>query len=45
MVKPLTTFSCTGISLKAKDGGVVVARTVKWALGDAQHNKILVAPR
>jgi choloylglycine hydrolase len=36
---------CTGITLKSKDGGVVVARTVEWALNDAQHNKILVVPR
>ena len=38
-------YSCTGISLKSKDGGFVVARTVEWALNDAQHNKILVVPR
>jgi choloylglycine hydrolase len=38
-------FSCTGITLKSEDGGVVVARTVEWALSDAQHNKILVVPR
>jgi choloylglycine hydrolase len=38
-------FSCTGITLKSKDGGIVVARTVEWALNDAQHNKILVVPR
>ena len=36
---------CTGITLKSKDGGVVVARTVEWALNDAQHNQILVVPR
>ena len=27
-------YSCTGITLKSKDGAVVVARTVEWALGD-----------
>ena len=38
-------FPCTGITLKSKDGGIVVARTVEWALSDAQHNQILVVPR
>ena len=38
-------WACTGITLKAKDGSVVVARTVEWALSDAQHNKVLVVPR
>ncbi len=38
-------FACTGITLKSKDSGVVVARTVEWALGDAQHNLILLVPR
>lgn len=38
-------FPCTGITLASKDGAVVVARTVEWALNDAQHNKILVVPR
>lgn len=38
-------YPCTGITLKSNDGGVVVARTVEWALNDAQHNKILVVPR
>jgi choloylglycine hydrolase len=40
-----TSWACTGITLKAKDGSVVVARTVEWALSDAQHNKVLVVPR
>jgi choloylglycine hydrolase len=40
-----TAYPCTGITLKSNDGGVVVARTVEWALNDAQHNKILVVPR
>ena len=38
-------YPCTGITLKSSDGGFVVARTVEWALNDAQHNKILVVPR
>lgn len=38
-------YPCTGITLKSNDGGFVVARTVEWALSDAQHNKILVVPR
>jgi choloylglycine hydrolase len=38
-------YGCTGITLLSKDGGVVVARTVEWALNDAQHNKILIVPR
>lgn len=37
--------ACTGITLTSKDGGIVVARTVEWALSDAQHNKLLVVPR
>ena len=37
--------ACTGISLMSEDGGVVVARTVEWALGDAKHNQIVVFPR
>lgn len=39
------TEACTGITLRSGDGGVVVSRTVEWALNDAQHNKILVVPR
>jgi len=38
-------FACTGITLKSDDGGLVVARTVEWALSDAQHNKIMIVPR
>jgi choloylglycine hydrolase len=45
LLNPIKVYSCTGITLKAKDGGYVVARTVEWALNDAQHNKILVVPR
>jgi len=37
--------ACTGISLKAGDGSVVVARTVEWALSDAQHYRIALFPR
>jgi len=37
--------ACTGISLESEDGAVVVARTVEWALSDAQHNRIAVFPR
>lgn len=40
-----TAFACTGISLKSADGGVVVARTVEWALSDAQHYRIALFPR
>ena len=38
-------LACTGITLCSEDGGVVVSRTVEWALSDAQHNKILIVPR
>lgn len=36
---------CTGISLRAADGSVVVARTVEWALGDAHHDRFAIFPR
>jgi choloylglycine hydrolase len=36
---------CTGISLRAGDGGVVVGRTVEWALSDAHHDRFAVFPR
>jgi len=39
------TQACTGISLRAVDGSVIVARTVEWALSDAQHNRIMIVPR
>lgn len=45
LLLPHGVFPCTGITLKSADGGVVVARTVEWALNDAQHNKILIVPR
>lgn len=38
-------YPCTGITLKSADGAVIVARTVEWALSDAQHNRILIVPR
>jgi choloylglycine hydrolase len=38
-------LACTGISLRAADGGVVVARTVEWALSDASHDRLMVIPR
>lgn len=37
--------ACTGISLTAKDGAVIAARTVEWALGDAAHDRLVVFPR
>lgn len=37
--------ACTGISLVSEDGGIIVARTVEWALGDAKHNQIVIFPR
>jgi choloylglycine hydrolase len=41
----IVAYSCTGITLHSEDGGVVVGRTVEWALSDAQHNQILIVPR
>ena len=41
----LPVVACTGISLRSADGGVVVARTVEWALGDAQHDRLALFPR
>lgn len=40
-----TVRACTGISLKSQDGSVIVARTVEWALSDAQHNRLAIFPR
>jgi choloylglycine hydrolase len=45
VVLSLAVWACTGITLKSEDGGVVVSRTVEWALSDAQHNQILIIPR
>jgi choloylglycine hydrolase len=39
------TQGCTGITLTAQNGNVVVARTVEWALSDASHERILIVPR
>ena len=33
-------YPCTGITLKSADGGVVVSRTVEWALNDANNPHI-----
>lgn len=44
-VNPVSTLACTGISLTSQDDGVIVARTVEWALGDAKHNQIVIFPR
>ena len=38
-------LACTGISLKSRDGSIVVARTVEWALGDADHDTLAIFPR
>ena len=37
--------ACTGISLAAADGARIVARTVEWALSDADHDTMVVFPR
>jgi len=37
-------LACTGISLRAKDGSVVAARTVEWSLSDAEHYRIAIFP-
>ena len=38
-------LACTGISLRAHDGAVIAARTVEWALSDAQHDQFVISPR
>ena len=38
-------LACTGISLKSDDGAVIAARTVEWALGDANHDTLVIFPR
>ena len=38
-------LACTGISLKARDGSVIAARTVEWALSDASHDRLAIFPR
>lgn len=37
--------ACTGISLKAADGALVVSRTVEWAASDAGHDSLVLFPR
>lgn len=37
--------ACTGISLKSEDGSIIAARTVEWALGDANHDTLVLFPR
>ena len=39
-----TGFSCTGITLRAKDNSMVVARTVDWH-GDEMNSMYVIAPR
>ncbi|MCX7372133.1 MAG: linear amide C-N hydrolase [Alphaproteobacteria bacterium] len=38
-------LACTGISLRSVDGAVIAARTVEWALGDANHDQFVISPR
>jgi choloylglycine hydrolase len=38
-------LACTGITLRAADGAVVVARTVEWAMSDARHDSLVLFPR
>ena len=38
-------IACTGISLDAANGASIVARTVEWALSDADHDTLVVFPR
>ena len=48
LINLVTTFeigACTGISLKSKDGSVIIGRTVEWALSDATHDRIIVILR
>jgi choloylglycine hydrolase len=45
LIFPVPASACTGISLRSADGGVIVARTVEWALGDAKHNQVVIFPR
>lgn len=45
LFESFVSIACTGITLKSNDGAVIVARTVEWALSNANHNKILIVPR
>lgn len=35
---------CTGISLTATGGSIIVGRAVEWALSDAHHDRLIVVP-
>lgn len=35
-------YACTGITLKAKDGSIVVARTIEWAASDNDCRWVVV---
>jgi choloylglycine hydrolase len=37
--------ACTGLSLQSEDGAVIAARTVEWAVGDANHDTLVLFPR
>jgi choloylglycine hydrolase len=45
MMSSSPVIACTGISLRAADGAAIAARTVEWALGDADHDQFVVSPR
>ncbi|MDZ4197842.1 MAG: linear amide C-N hydrolase, partial [Kiritimatiellia bacterium] len=45
LATPGTAGACTGLSLRSEDGAVIAARTVEWALGDANHDTLVVFPR
>ncbi len=45
LLMPSPALPCTGISLAAADGAVIVARTVEWALSDAGHDSLVLFPR
>ena len=38
-------LACTGISLRSTDGSVITARTVEWALSNADHDQLVLFPR
>lgn len=38
-------LACTGISLRSADGSVITARTVEWALSNADHDQLVLFPR
>ena len=45
LVTPGPAEACTGLSLTSEDGAVIAARTVEWALGDANHDTLVIFPR